>query len=65
MFVTAYQMYVSYRYLVAFHGIYVTLSFLSWVLGSTYTYSMWMVSFVYDPYPLPQLEDRKSENKDT
>jgi hypothetical protein len=65
MFLTAYQLYVYYRYLVAFHGIYVTLSYLSWVMGMTYEYTAWMISFVYDPYPPLLLEDKKNQNKDS
>jgi hypothetical protein len=60
MFLTTYQLYVYYHYLVTFHGIYVTLSFLSWAMGTTYEYTTWLISFVYDPYPPLLLEDKKT-----
>tara|TARA_B100000925_G_C21958007_1_gene452047 strand:+ start:546 stop:710 length:165 start_codon:yes stop_codon:yes gene_type:complete len=47
----------------AFHGAYVTFSFFYWFLGSTFTTTMWLVSFVYNPYEIKQIEDKKPESK--
>ena len=65
MITSLYQGYIIYRYLLAFHGIYVALSFLKWFLGSTYEYSIWLLSFIYTfetPDPPLQLEDKKIKN---
>ena len=66
MFTTLTQLYMMYRYLLVFHGIYVTFSFLKWFLGTSYEYTIWMVSFVYDisvpDCPL-QLEDKQVKDE--
>ena len=66
MITSIYQLYMMYRYLVMFHGVYVTFSFFRWFLGTTYEYFMWFLSFVYEVNvvsPL-QIED-KHERKQT
>ena len=65
MITTLYQGYIVYRYIVAFHGIYVAFSFLKWFFGTTYEYSLWLFSFVYtfeSPTPPLQIEDKKLQN---
>tara|TARA_B100000212_G_C27137348_1_gene431815 strand:+ start:335 stop:502 length:168 start_codon:yes stop_codon:yes gene_type:complete len=47
----------------AFHGMYVTFSFFYWFLGSTASTTMWLVSFVYNPYEVKQIEDKKETNR--
>lgn len=66
MITTLYQGYVIYRYIVIFHGIYVATSFLKWFFGTTYDYSLWLLSFVYtceSSTPLLQIEDQKLKKK--
>ena len=65
MITSIYQGYIIYRYILALHGIYVAFSFLKWVLGSTYEYSIWILSFLYtfdSPTPPLQIEDKKTQN---
>lgn len=57
---TLWQMYVTIR---TIHGIYVTYSFFSWLLGSTSATFLWMMSFFYasetNPLDIKQIEDKK------
>ena len=50
------NMYVLMR---TMHGIYVTYSFFSWFFGTLSGTMYYMVSFIYYPYQVKQLEDRK------
>jgi len=50
------NMYVLMR---TMHGIYVTYSFFSWFFGTLSGTMYYMMSFIYYPYQVKQLEDRK------
>ena len=62
MFYNPYTLWQIYLAMSAFHGAYVTFSFFYWFLGSTFATTMWLVSFVYNPYEIKQIEDRQPEN---
>ncbi len=64
MFYNPYTLWQIYLMMNAFHGMYVTFSFFYWFLGSTASTTMWLVSFVYNPYEVKQIEDKKPEKKD-
>ena len=55
------NMYVLMR---TFHGVYITYSFFVWFLGSMYSSFFYVMTFVYNPYEIRQLEDRKPSAKD-
>ena len=63
MFYSLYNLFILYRIMVSIHGVYITYSFFTWLLGTSYIYSIWLLSFIYNPYPVKQLEDKpKKEN---
>jgi hypothetical protein len=41
------------------HGVYITYSFLNWFFGSISGTFIYMMPFIYNPYLVKQLEDRK------
>jgi hypothetical protein len=43
----------------AIHGAYITYTFFSWFMGSMWLYTVWLSSFVYNPYEIKQIEDKK------
>jgi len=55
------NMYVLMR---TIHGVYITYSFFSWFIGSLSGTFMYMMSFIYNPYLVKQLEDKKQINID-
>ena len=57
---TLYNIYITMRNV---HGVYITYSFFSWFLGNIYIYSTWLLSFVYDPYLIRQIENKKLKNE--
>jgi len=59
---TLWQIYMTMR---TIHGIYVTYSFFSWLMGSMWLYGLWVVSFVYNPHEIKQIEDKKKDNIST
>ena len=44
------------------HGVYITYSFFSWFLGSMAGTFFYMLSFIYNPYPVKQLENYSIRN---
>jgi hypothetical protein len=46
----------------AIHGAYITYTFFSWFMGSMWLYGAWVVSFVYNPYEIKQIEDKKGHS---
>jgi len=34
-------------------------------MGSMWTYGVWVVSFVYNPYEIKQIEDKKKDDTST
>ncbi len=59
---TLWQIYMVMR---TIHGVYVTYSFFSWLMGSMWLYGAWVVSFVYNPHEIKQIEDKKKDNIST
>jgi len=45
------------------HGVYITFSFFVWLLGSLSYPVIYIMSFVYNPYEVKQLEDEKKQIK--
>ena len=62
MFYNPYTLWQIYIAMSAFHGAYVTFSFFYWLFGSSFATMMWMISFVYNPYEIAQIEDKKRES---
>ncbi len=54
------NMYVLMR---TIHGVYITYSFFVWLLGSMSVPFLYVMSFVYNPYEVKQIEDRKKQIK--
>ena len=44
------------------HGVYITYSFFRWLLGYFYTYTIWLLSFVYDPYLTRQIKNESEKD---
>ena len=55
---TLWQIYIAMR---TIHGAYITYSFFYWLMGSMWLYGAWLVSFVYNPYEIKQIEDKKEQ----
>ena len=53
---TLYNIYITMRNI---HGAYITYSFFRWFFGSFYSYSLWLLTFIYDPSSVKQVEDKK------
>jgi len=58
MIVNVYQLWYLYNAMIAVQGIYVTYSFISWFLLSSYSGFSWIVSWFPSPYRNNQLEDK-------
>ena len=50
-----------YRIIMITHGIYVAANFVLWLTGRTKDTIIWVISWF--PQPLPQIEDKKYEEK--
>lgn len=59
MFYNPYMLWNMYVLMRTIHGVYITYSFFSWFLGSLSGTFMYMMSFMYNPYLVKQLEDKK------
>ena len=55
-----YNVYITMRMI---HGVYITYSFFRWLLGNFYIYTIWLLTFVYDPYLVKQIKDTKLKNE--
>jgi hypothetical protein len=42
------------------HGVYITYSFFAWLFGSLSGTLFYMMSFIYNPYEIKQIEDKKN-----
>ena len=58
---TLWNMYILMR---TIHGVYITYSFFVWFFGSMSGVLFYMMSFIYNPYEVKQLEDRKPTAKE-
>ena len=45
------------------HGVYITYSFFVWLLGSLSYPVLYTMSFIYNPYEVKQIEDKKKQLK--
>ena len=45
------------------HGVYITYSFFVWLLGSLSYPVLYTMSFIYNPYEVKQIEDKKKQFK--
>jgi hypothetical protein len=61
MFYNPYTLWNIYIMMRTIHGVYITYSFFAWFLGSTSATFFWLVSFVYNPYEVKQIEDKKKQ----
>ena len=59
MFYNPYTLWNVYILMRTIHGVYITYSFFSWFFGSISGTLYFMMSFIYDPYSIKQLEDKK------
>ena len=59
---TLWQIYMVMR---TIHGVYVTYSFFSWLMGPMWIYTTWLISFVYNPHEIKQIEDKKKDDIST
>jgi len=62
MIINLFTLYNLYRTMRMIHGVYITYSFFRWFLGNIYIYTIWLITFVYDPYLVKQIEDTKLKN---
>ena len=46
------------------HGAYVTYIFVKSIVTNTYYGGVWILSFVYNPYDIKQIEDKKYTTKE-
>ena len=46
------------------HGVYITYSFFAWFFGSISGTFIYLLSFIYNPYEVKQIEDRKEVKLD-
>ena len=63
MFYNPYTLWNIYLCMRTIHGVYITFSFFVWLLGSLSYPVIYVMSFVYNPYEVKQLEDEKKQIK--
>ena len=63
MFYNPYTLWNIYLCMRTIHGVYITFSFFVWLLGSLSYPVIYVVSFMYNPYEVKQLEDEKKQIK--
>ena len=54
--------YNVYRAMRMIHGVYITYSFFRWLLGNFYIYTIWLLTFVYDPYLVKQIKNEPEKD---
>jgi hypothetical protein len=59
MFYNPYLLWNMYITMRTIHGVYVTFSFFYWLGGSVSGTLLWFFSFVYNPYEIKQIKDKK------
>ena len=59
MYYNPYTLWNVYILMRTIHGVYITYSFFAWLLGSLSYPVIYVVSFVYNPYEVKQIEDKK------
>ena len=63
MFYNPYTLWNIYLCMRTIHGVYITFSFFVWLLGSLSYPVIYVMSFMYNPYEVKQLEDEKKQIK--
>lgn len=63
MFYNPYTLWNLYLCMRTIHGVYITFSFFVWLLGSLSYPVIYVMSFMYNPYEVKQLEDEKKQIK--
>ena len=58
-----YALWHLYIFMRTIHGVYITYSFFVWLLGSLSYPVLYVMSFIYNPYEVRQIEDKKKELK--
>ena len=59
MFYSPYSLWNIYLCMRTIHGVYITYSFFSWFFGTISGTFLYMMSFIYNPYVVKQIEDKK------
>ena len=63
MFYNPYTLWNIYLCMRTIHGVYITYSFFVWLLGSLSYPVIYVMSFMYNPYEVKQIEDKKKQIK--
>ena len=58
-----YVLWNLYIFMRTIHGVYITYSFFVWLLGSLSYPVLYVMSFIYNPYEVKQIEDKKKQFK--
>ncbi|ANS04242.1 hypothetical protein [uncultured Mediterranean phage] len=58
-----YVLWNLYIFMRTIHGVYITYSFFVWLLGSLSYPVLYIMSFIYNPYEVKQIEDKKKQLK--
>ena len=58
-----YALWNLYIFMRTIHGVYITYSFFVWLLGSLSYPVVYVMSFIYNPYEVKQIEDKKKQFK--
>ena len=58
-----YVLWNLYIFMRTIHGVYITYSFFVWLLGSLSYPVLYTMSFIYNPYEVKQIEDKKKQLK--
>ena len=58
-----YVLWNLYIFMRTIHGVYITYSFFVWLLGSLSYPVLYVMSFIYNPYEVKQIEDKKKQLK--
>jgi len=64
MFYNPYTLWNMYILMRTMYGVYITYSFFVWFFGSLSGTMIYMMSFIYNPYKVKQLEGRKPTIKE-
>ncbi len=60
MYINPYTLWNMYLFMRTIHGVYITYSFFAWLFGSLSGTLFYIMSFIYNPYEIKQIEDKKN-----
>ena len=63
MFYNPYTLWNIYILMRTIHGVYITYSFFVWLLGSLSYPVIYVMSFMYNPYEVKQIDNEKKQIK--